>query len=149
MPSSVTITSAEILARDAIVIYFSSLVYNDSILRNTDTYVFSPSLSVAEVIVGDGISISEVTLIVRYIVPGEEYLLTVEGITDSGNLVMDPTVAPLVVGRSTKLDKVLTSAPVLYDTSPTSTIRQILSAIHREDDKIGGSQDEYVGPTQQ
>jgi hypothetical protein len=60
--------------------------------------------------------------------------------------------SPVVAGavpfeaRITKTDKMLKSLPSHYDTNPTSTIRNLITAISVQDDIIGGSRKDFLGP---
>ena len=80
----------------------------------------------------------DVVLVTDRLSEGVSYVVSATNLVAASGNIQNNTVTVLFSGRSTKLDKVLSGMPILYDTDPDSVVRQVLTAIHREDNKIGG-----------
>ena len=77
-----------------------------------------------------------VLLNVSRLTEGTTYSITTPGVLDSsGNPI---TGSASFLAKKTKVEKVLTDSPALYNVSPSSLLNHILTAIHLENDKIGG-----------
>lgn len=89
---------------------------------------------------------SSVMLKVAGLQQGRQYVVTVPNtIRDAtGTLITPTSVSKIITHRRTKVDSLIANIPKMYDKSFRSQLRAVLTAIGKEDDLIGGSQDELV-----
>lgn len=74
---------------------------------------------------------------------GSEYSLAVQDLnTRIGSKITPSTVT--IYSRRSKVDSALQSLPAHFDKRPESIVKNILTAITRSDEEIGGSRDEEV-----
>lgn len=137
MPS-ISVSSVEILSKNTLLVTFSEA------LSTSDSNYLPGSYSIVDLSIRDVISPTndssplDVILVTDALLEGVDYVLSAIAIVSASGNSFDDTITVKFTGKITKLDKALGSTPTLYDTNPKSTIRQILVAIHRENDKIGG-----------
>ncbi len=147
----ISLSSVEILSLDSILLSFNKAVVNDSTLQSVNSYTIVPvSSGIAVTIRSISTGNSEfVTQVVMYVTPPtrkEEYSVDVVGdIRGVDASELDPSRSPVVFeARSTKMDSVLSRITEPYATEPGSNLRSIFHAITREDDKIGGSREDFL-----
>ncbi|MCF6205335.1 MAG: hypothetical protein L3J47_00380 [Sulfurovum sp.] len=91
--------------------------------------------TIVEALAYDPVALT-VLLNVSRLTEGTTYTVSAAGLLDSlGNPV---TGSVSFVARKTKVEKVLTDTTALYNVSPSSLLNNIITAIHLENDKIGG-----------
>lgn len=74
---------------------------------------------------------------------GSQYSLEIQDLnTRSGSKITPSTVS--IYSRRSKVDSALQSLPAHFDKRPESVVKNILTAITRSDEEIGGSRDEEV-----
>jgi hypothetical protein len=144
-------TLADVWAQDLLQITFSAPMKNDEFLQDTAAYLVSPidgGIPVTVLAVQTG---SEVGPVVIYIVIteptiGKTYTITFQSLYNITGQIVDPIVCKFIA-RPTKQDAIIRSRPDLYDMTPDSLLRKVMSAIGRQDDLIGGSRNDqfFVG----
>lgn len=137
--TALSIEELEILSANTLLLTFSAPLSTNEANYLADSYS-SMTLTVRSVMPPlDEVSPRELILVTDPLQVGEEYAIAGVGLESADGNTHD-TEAIEFTGRKTKLDKVLSGTQILYDASMDSTFRQILTAIHREDDKIGGTE---------
>lgn len=138
MALNISISAVEVLSFNTLLISFTEPLSLDDINFSADNYVIT-GLPVKSVIAEPGTAVTELLLSTDVMDSNLTYTISAGTLVSaSGNAFFDLPVE--FGGKRTKLDKVLTSTPTLYDTNPESIVRQVLTAIHREDEKIGGTE---------
>ena len=142
--TTAVVSRVDVLDRETIFVVFSEPMLNDAALNSLASYVVTGGMTVKSVLTS-GTTASEIVLVVSQATPGTSYTLTVAtSLTAATNIPINGTARTgTFVGRRTKMDNVLRRLPALYARSHGSTLRAMLQAISREDDAVGGSQDEY------
>lgn len=141
------VQSISVLAADLIQINFSQNMKNNSVLQNPSSYVLVPfsdgiAVNIRSVRTGKSVGTDSVLLVITPPTPGDVYDLTIVGdVRSLSNTALDVATGRFTA-RRTKIDSLLSTRPIAYDLRPESIFRNILNAIGREDDRIGGSQDE-------
>lgn len=145
------LTSVEVLAQGSLLLQFDKPMCNDAILRAASSYTITePLAGVATQIVSVQTGNSAYTdqVVLHFYPPtiGEEYTVTVSSqLVDGESMLVNPAHrSQSFVVRKTKMDVVMQHLPALYDQSYESVLRNVLQGILREDDSIGGSQDEVA-----
>lgn len=151
MPNIAGIERIDVLARDEILIEFNQLLKNDDQARLVSNYSVVPVDSGVPVLIKDVLLQNEfgsaqIVLVVSPFTIGETYEVS---INESLNWLSKDTLNSAkktrrFIGRLTKIDSVVDSRPAFYDTRPTATFRQLINAIHYEDELIGGSKSEFI-----
>lgn len=137
---ALSIEQVEILSANTLLLTFSEPLSQSEVNYLAESYSIM-ELNVRSVMPPiDDVSPQEVVLVTDEMQVGIAYHLTANGLVPASGGTFDQTTLPFT-GRTTKLDKALGSTPLLYDTDPDSTMRQLMTAIHREDDRIGGSEE--------
>jgi hypothetical protein len=136
----------EILALDTLYVTLSTPFPNDAALEDPTTYTITGDTPV-EVFAARAGGRDKTT---------ETIVLTVKGLAEQGNYILtlstqlvsaedqtvqEPNLAPFIA-RSTKMDTVLSRLPPMFSRAHDANLRTIMHAIFREDDLIGGKQDE-------
>jgi hypothetical protein len=146
--STVYITSlCDVWAQDLIAITFQEALVNDIFLQSTQAYTVTPldggtPVNVVSVQTGKEANATTVWIAVTAPDVGKTYQITFQNLYATTGLVVTPKPCNLV-GRMTKQDSIITGRPQMYDMRPDSTIRKLLQAIGREDDRIGGARSDY------
>jgi hypothetical protein len=139
--TSFSLSNVEVLSKNTILLGFTDNLSKSAANFAVDNYTVS-GLVVKQVLppVSDEYP-NALVLVTEPILVGNTYEVSAQNLEATDGSVVASTALSFT-GRKTKLDKVLTGAPILYDTSPGSVVMQVLTAIHRENDKIGGTEDE-------
>ena len=138
---ALTLSTIEVLAQDTLLVVFSEPL--STLAANFDAASYTISgLTIRSVLepTTEGAPV-DLILTTDKMVVGTDYTLSAAGLEPASAASFDSATTLEFKGRQTKLDKVLTSTPILYDTAPASAVRQVLTAIHRENDKIGGTEE--------
>lgn len=136
--ATIYLSSVEILSKNTILVTFSEPLSTSASNYLASSYTVSGSAVRAVISPVDDSSPLDVVLVTDRLSEDASYTLSASSIVAASGNLLDDAVTIEFPGRITKLDKALGSTPILYDTAPDSTIRQVLTAIHRENDKIGG-----------
>ena len=142
------IASVAVLARDTLLLTFTAGISVDDNLRATSSYTVTPdgtgdAVQVRDVIVEDSVSsVTQIVLVVSKPTIGAQYTVAVAGLTDAENMAVADS--DQFEDRLTKLDNVLNNMPKLYTREHRSVFRNILQAVTREDDLIGGSREDFL-----
>lgn len=139
-------TLADVWAQDLLQITFSVRMTNDVFLQSPRAYIVTPldgGIPVTVIGVQTG---SEVGPIVVYVVIteptiGKTYSVTFQSLYTIAGTIVDPILCKFIA-RPTKEDAVIRTRPGLYDVTPDSTLRKVMSAIARQDDLIGGARND-------
>jgi hypothetical protein len=135
---ALTISTVEVLSLNTLLVVFSEPLSTLEANYAASSYTIS-GLTIRSVIPPTtGGAPVDLVLVTDKMVVGSAYELSAAGLEPASADTFDDTTTLDFTGQETKLDKVLSSTPILFDTSPDSTIRQVLTAIHRENGKIGG-----------
>ena len=143
LPGSPSVIELDILTADMISIEFSESMKVNDALKDPASYtvvgVGTPDLVIKEVRVGNSIFANIVYLVVEPISVGFFYDVRVvgAGIRSVDNQTMTAPTGEFVKARRTKIDSMLSSRPRMYDLRPKSILRNVLSALGAEDDRIG------------
>lgn len=141
------VEAVNVLADDLLEVRFTTPMRNTDALRNAGIYTIEPigdyrSVEVLSVNAGREFATDVVYLTVTAPEKGAYYIVSVTGaLTDVSNQTLEVTEAR-ILPRRTKIDSLVSSRPAMYDTRPQAVYRNLLNAIGRSDDQIGGSQDE-------
>jgi hypothetical protein len=137
------------LARDVLRVNFSqALAANDSMF-DLDNYAITPvtsgadAVEVARIIKGgeeDDPTVTYVDLQITKAALDATYQLLVTNLETSDSVLLAEQTGEFL-GRFTKTDSFTRSVAQLYNTRPDSTLRQILTAMALEDERIGGQGD--------
>jgi hypothetical protein len=145
--TTVDVEAAECLALDLIVIEFEKALKNEAALQSVSSYTVNNDAIVTAVYADPSAdAVLRVYLTMQGLAIGTTYTVTVAG------AIFAPSDEPLsrsnhtvrCVGRSTKIDRILTSQPRLYNKNQRSVLRGVISAIGREDDLIGGDRNDTL-----
>lgn len=74
---------------------------------------------------------------------GDSNIISTDGIHINNNILANSNIN-FFFSRWTKIDEALSHLPKFYDTTPTSKIRDVLNAIFRSDDLLGGTRDDRL-----
>ena len=147
------VVAAEVLSQGLIQLEFTEGMKANSILRDPTNYTVVPNstglavtvksvLGVPATAVGTTVLLLETTdftIGATYTVTAADTLIALDGgLIDAG------TRSAEFIGRLTKIDNIKDSRPELYNIDPKSIIRNVINAIGREDDLIGGSRDDRL-----
>jgi hypothetical protein len=144
-PSDIEVEDTDVIASDMISITFNKDAKNNDLLRDPANYAVTPlgagqPVNVRSVQTGNEIRTDFITLEVTPFTVGEEYLVTVSNIVGADAAALSPTENTAeFVGRLTKTDDAIRYRENIYGRDVNSIVRNILTAISLEDDKIGGS----------
>ena len=148
VPEQPQVAGINVLAADTIEVVFSESMKNNDVLTAVGSYTVVPfaagstPVTVREVRAGPNFSALSVLLIVTPPTIGGVYDITVTGLVRSlDNQTLSSNTGRMTM-RRTKIDSLLSTRPPVYDLTPGAVLRNVLNAIGREDDRIGGSQDE-------
>lgn len=147
--TSVSRTAVDVWAQNQLELDFNVNVKNDSILTNTATYTITP--------LGDGVPCRvlavrpdnvinpiKLYLTVSSFTVGVTYLVSMTSINRINGDAITPDPAKFI-GRLTKQDSMIQARPGLYDISPDALHRNVLAAIGKQDDLIGGYRNDRFG----
>ncbi len=143
----VDILAAELIAADAVRVRLEAPIVVDDEYNDRDNYTItiveggSGTVTVRSVLPTNEDITTEVILIMDRLVGGLTYEVSLGTNLKSADGQSVVGTARFV-GRKTKTENMLKGLPRHFNTSSTSTIRQILTAIGVSDDLIGGSLDE-------
>lgn len=139
--------AADVFSSDLVAVQF-----NQEIIVNTDSldpasYVVTPdgagkAVTVQSVLAGPAEDEVEIIyLVVTEPSSGEKYTVTLATtIVGTDGVAIQPGEETVqFVGRATKVDRILNNRPAIYTLSPSSVWRNVLTAIGRSDDLIGGN----------
>lgn len=146
--AAVNLLDVEVLAADLIQLNFSANIKNNAILQSVASYNItalnntSVSVSVKEVRAGEDVGTDSVILVITPPTLNAIYTAVVVGEVRSLDNVVLSTASQRFKTRRTKIDSLCSTRPYMYDLRPNSILRNLLNAIGREDDRIGGSQNE-------
>lgn len=137
--------SAEVWANDLIELVFEEAMSNNANLQNPSNYSIAPTAGGASLIISsvrtpNTPSATSIYLVVAGLVIGTEYTITASTslVSAFGLALSSSANTAKFEGRLTKIDSAIKSFPSLYDMSPNSLIRNIVNAIFRQDDLLGG-----------
>jgi hypothetical protein len=144
--------SADVLAADLILVRFNEPLKVNTALKDPANWIVTPDgagQAVRVLSVRPGLNVvgtREILLEVTPFTVGEIYTVTAS--TSFINLDSEVLTIPFNTGkfkgRDTKIDSMVKSRPRMYDTRVSSLLRNILNAIGREDDLIGGSRNDRL-----
>ena len=146
------VLSTDVYAHDLIEIVFNAPMKNNATLQDVASYVITDTdgaqLEVEQVLTSGDVAVRAVYLVVAPFVTGELYTVTVSTQTRLTNGSFLSALGNQVefIGRKTKIDSLCSTRPRMYNLTPTSLLRNILNAIGREDDLIGGNRDDESIP---
>lgn len=146
-----TVQSLELLSQDTLLVAFDREMVVSAALRSLDSYTITPdgsgrAVAIKDILVEGADTVSEVVLVFTKPTVGEVYTLALSssilsadrhGIDPNNNTAKFET-------RLTKMDSQISHLPVMYSQDHRSTVRILLQALAREDDKIGGSRDDFL-----
>jgi hypothetical protein len=143
------VTDASFLNANVIEVTLTTDVVVDDAYYSLDNYSLA-------VIYGNPISIrkvlenkiptkvtNKVYLVTDVSVEGSAYSVSVSNLNNRDGSHITPSEA-IVYPRRSKTDSVLQSLPAHFDKRPEAIVKNILTAITRSDEEIGGSRDEEV-----
>lgn len=147
-PSDLVTSSVELLSQDTVLLTFAGNVQNDVLLRDPTNYTVTAvgggiPVRVKDVLTGSPQVVDQVVLVLTRPSLGEIYEVTASGMLDEDGLVLDPTTKQFVV-RLTKMDHVLKGLPAMYSREHRSTLRSLLQAFSRVDERIGGNRSDSL-----
>lgn len=145
-----SVLDIDVVAADTLCIAFTESMRNNTALQTPSSYAVvavssgAVDLTVKSVRAGQNTYANVVYLVVDPIAAGAFYDVQVvgSGIRSVDNQTMVSPTSQVVKARRTKVDSLLSTRPRFYSTDPKSILRNILNAIGREDDRIGGNQNE-------
>lgn len=137
------------LALDVLRVDFAqALAANDSMF-DLDNYEITPvtsgadTVEVSQIIKGgeaDDPTVTYVDLQITRAALDATYQLLITNLETSDSVLLAELVGEFL-GRATKTDSFTRSIPQQYNTRPDSTLRQVLTAMALEDERIGGQGD--------
>jgi len=143
------ITAVNLFGVDLIEVLFGVNVRNSEDLRDPTNWQIDllssagKPVTVTAVQTDSGPSIDRVYLVVTPYSLGSFYCVSQIGtVLSSKNEILVGTMQAIIKGRFTKADSLSRTRPAMYDLRPTANFRNVLNAIGRQDDLIGGSQNE-------
>lgn len=146
---AVGITEVNLFGVDLIEVLFGATVRNSDSLRDPGNWRIDllsstgKTVSVLEIQADAGPAIDRVYLVVTPYSPGSFYCVSrLSTVLSSKNETLTGSMQEIVKGRFTKADSLSRTRPVMYDLRPSANFRNVLNAIGRQDDLIGGSQNE-------
>lgn len=148
-PADGVVTAVDVLTSTLILVRFASAMKNDSRLQDPLSYsVVSTSLGTAVTIrsveTDTSASTTDVLLNLSAIAVGTTYTLTVTGMRTATGGVMSSSNRVQFIGRITKADSAINGTTRIYNTQPGAIYRNIILAITKEDDRIGGSRNDRL-----
>lgn len=135
-------------AQDILQVTFqSTFLKNDAALQSAASYSIEPldggvPVSVLRVQTGNENNTPHVWLVTTPPEIGKVYKVTFANLFTVDGTVVSPGACKFI-GRSTKEDSIINGRPQMFDMRPQSIYRQLLLAIGREDDLIGGSRNDF------
>jgi hypothetical protein len=141
------VSEVNIFAIDLLEVVFSVEVKATALLLDPASYSVVPfstgdAVSVLEVRPVSG-STDRIYLVVTPFTAGAIYDVAVlETVYARDGRTLVGSLTARIEGRRTKIDTICSTRPPLYNLGAGGVVRNILNAIGREDDRIGGSQDE-------
>jgi hypothetical protein len=145
----VGLEGVELLAHDTLRVVFDRLMVNDTALKDPSSYQIVSStgatLIMKDSLTGTDEATDSIVLVFTPTVPGETYTLSASGLTGSDGHVWDPTSTLEFQARRTKMDSVVSRIEGPYTREHRSVLRLVLQSLAREDDRIGGSRDDFLG----
>lgn len=139
------ITEVDVVAADMLIIYFNKDAKNNAALANPGNYSVVPvaggqPVNVLSVQTGNEIRTRYITLHITPFTVGEDYTVTAVNLkaADGTDITPGGSVSEFT-GRQTKTDLAIAYRGNILSRDPNSIIRNILTAISLEDDRIGGS----------
>ena len=148
VPEQPEITEVNVLAADLLEIVFNESMKNNVNLRAIGSYTIvafdatSVPIIIREVRTGSSFSTLRVYLVITPPTLGAVYDISIVGVVRSLDNQSLNVNTGRFTSRRTKVDSMCSTRPPMYDLSPDAVYRNVLNAIGREDDRIGGSQDE-------
>ena len=136
--ATIYLSKVEILSSNTLLVTFNEPLSTTESNYLASSYAVSGSSVRSIIVPTSAVAPIDIVLVTDKLTEGDTYVLSVSSIVAASGNLLDDTVTIEFSGVTTKLEKALTSTPTLYDTAPNSTVRQILTAIHRENGKIGG-----------
>ena len=152
IPENVQLAAVEVLAQDTLLVTFNQDMVNNDALKASASYVITPA-DAGDPVTIDAVLVSAteqsataVVLALSTPTVGAEYLLTVSGALVSTAQTMFEPGSNLwqFVCRRTKMDRILNALPAVYTQTQGSSLRAVLHAVFREDDRIGGDREDYL-----
>ena len=148
--ANIVVTGVDVLAENTLLVRFSQTLVVNEALTSTDSYSVTSAtglpVTVRAVFPSGESTAQEVVLSVSSPTIGDDYELLanaafrgLDGQTPPETIEAFPFVA-----RKTKMDNILARMPELYATQHGTNLRSVFHAITREDDRIGGDQDEQI-----
>lgn len=148
--ADIELTEVNIVAADLIELVFSREVKLNDDALSPDSYTVTTTNGSARPVTvrevkADGGQAADNTI---YLVVTPPSLAVTYTVTVTGTLKsLDDTALSSnsrdIFTRRTKVDSICSTRPPIYDLRPGAIYRNILNAIGREDDRIGGSQNEF------
>lgn len=145
------LTGMDVVAVDTLLLNWDRDMKRDANLLDITNYTITADaagdpVTLIEMRAGStGIS-DALLLIVTAPTVGEQYTVTVDAtsaIRSAADEQIDVAFNNVkFIGRRTKVDDTMNSMPQIYDNRPAAIFRNILNAIGREDDIIGGERDD-------
>ena len=142
----ITAVSATVINANTIELTFSGDVVRNVGYLNPANYAISvfegtgSPIQVIKVLNPNSLTNDKVYLLTNYHTPGTTYLVAVSGLSGRAGQTVAGTFK--FTSRVTKLDQMLKSVPTHFSRDPDSLILNLLTAIAKVDDRIGGSLDE-------
>lgn len=140
---------SDILAENVIILQLDSPVVVNNDFLSLSNYSISliegpgNQVNVRSIIRPQGLTTSTILLEIDPPTKGATYQVGVGSLdSESGSTIEGFSV---FIARRTKLDNMLRFLPNHWDSRPRSLIRQVLTAISIEDERIGGSRSDEIG----
>lgn len=168
--TSTFLVSTDIWASDLLELTFSVPLVANADLSDIRNYSITPvtngvlPVTVNSVRVGNDSVTTQVFLVVSGITNGQEYIVLIErannaygteasagdtnlisayGVHINGTILAGSDTKNFVA-RNTKIDNAVKGSTAIYDTSTDSLYRNVLNAIFRQDDLLGGSRNDRL-----
>ena len=143
------ISEVNLYAIDTIEVIFDTLVRNDATLNAIEAWRIDLAggagnqVTIKAVKTSGDVVVDRVYLTITPYSLGAFYCLVATApVRSSKGELLVGTDRKIFKGRFTKVDSLCRNRPAMYDLRPTSLYRNLLNAIGRQDDIIGGTQDE-------
>jgi hypothetical protein len=143
-----TLKEVELLAQDSVLMTFSQPMLNDSFMQAVSSYTITPddggqAVTIRDVMTPSTITTDSVVLAFSPPTLGGTYTLTVSSsIRNADKIALGAPTTHQFVCRLTKMDHVLKNLPGPYTNLHRSTLRNLLQALSRVDEKIGGNRND-------
>lgn len=147
---NVGLAAINVFALDLIELVFDTPVKRDDVILSVSNYQMLPfdptravSVEIRKVTADSTATIERVYVSISPFTVGEAYDFSVlNSPVNSANQTLVGTLTRRIIGRRTKIDSLCSTRPAVWDLRSTSVLRNVLNAIGREDDLIGGNQNE-------